>query len=192
MATNSLKSKYRIVRYPANEGFGTKESLAAEEVIDQTLDNRGLADAMHALEPTLTKGMALMAVNALGEVVKNQLAESHAVQISDLDGNVLFRLHHDVKLEWKDEKGKPLSLTLENVKKYIDPNATELKLEHVPTQYIVLRAEAEATNGFTKTLRAASSLQREGEITNRKANGEGNNPGTPSTPGGTGNSGVLE
>lgn len=189
MATNSLKSKYRIVRYPANEGFGTQESLAAEEVIDQTLDNRGLADQMHVLEPSLTKGMALMAVNALGEVIKNQLAESHAVQISDLDGNVLFRLHHDVKLEWKDEKGKPLSLTLENVKKYIDPKATELKLEHVPTQSIVLRAEAEATNGFTKTLRAASSLQREGEITNRKANGEGNNT-TPSTPGGNG--GVLE
>ena len=192
MATNSLKSKYRIVRYPANENIGTQESLAAEEVIDQTLDNRGLAEQMHALEPTLTKGMALMAVNALGEVIKNQLAESHAVQISDLDGNVLFRLHHDVKLEWKDEKGKSLSLTLENVKKYIDPKATELKLEHVPTQSIVLRAEAEATPGFTKTLRAASSLQREGEITNRKAIGEGNTPGTPSTPGGTTDSGVLE
>ena len=192
MATNSLKSKYRIVRYPANEALKTQESLAAEEVIDQTLDNRGLAEQMHALEPTLTKGMALMAVNALGEVIKNQLAESHAVQISDLDGNVLFRLHHDVKLEWKDEKGKSLSLTLENVKKYIDPTATQLLLEHVPTQSIVLRAEAEATPGFTKTLRAASSLQREGEITNRKAIGEGNTPGTPSTPGGTTDSGVLE
>ena len=190
MATNSLKSKYRIVRYPANENIGTQESLAAEEVIDQTLDNRGLAEQMHAIEPTLTKGMALMAVNALGEVIKNQLAESHAVQISDLDGNVLFRLHHDVKLEWKDEKGKALSLTLENVKKYIDPKATQLLLEHVPTQSIVLRAEAEATQGFTKTLRSASSLQREGEILTRKAAGEGNTGTTTDTPGTGG--GVLE
>lgn len=159
-----------------------------EEHIEQTLNNLGLAEAIEQKNPLIRKEIALSVINAMADVIIEQCAESHAVQVSTIEGEVVLRIHHDAKLETKDEKGRSAALTLDYVKKYIDPEATELLPEHVRTSDIVIRAAADVTRGFTQRLRAKASMERASILSRRfegKEDGGSEQPGDDEQGGGT-------